>query len=124
MNKRNIGILSIAFMLVASAAFMLNGTAKTDLTNPQEQLAFANPDAEFDGKCGDGKCGDGKTTVDKTASKDKTTTKSATLESDISKCGDGKCGDGKAKKDTKASLEDKSKTKKEKCGSGKCGDGK
>ncbi len=149
MNKRNIGILSIAFMLVASVAFMMNGTAKTDITNSQEQLAFVNTDADFDGKCGDGKCGDGKATkeakakkgekkakcgdgkcgdgkatMDKSAKKSKTATKSATLESDKSKCGDGKCGDGKATKASKSSLESKSKAKKEKCGSGKCGDGK
>lgn len=132
MNKRNLVLLSIAFMLVTSIAFMMNGNAKSNTID--EQLAYETYETNFDGKCGDGKttkevkakkeekkgkCGDGKTELDTKASK---TSKdpNAKKEAKVSPTKkDGKCGDGKTAK------EDKTKSvKKEKCGSGKCGDGK
>lgn len=131
MNKKNLGLLSIAFMFIASFAFAMNGNTSTNEIS--DQLAYALYENEFDGKCGDGKCGDGKTKKEVKAKKTDAKTKAAGTKSElkteahkevkvVKEVGtkkETKCGDGKATTEAKAKT-----SKKEKCGSGKCGDGK
>lgn len=116
MKIRNIGLLSIAFMVIATIAFLLNGNANSQVKVNKSQMAYEVQHGDFASKCGDGKVAQ-----DTTAKNMK------------EKCGSGKCGDGKVKEsketktkcgDGKAATDTTAKKSKEKCGSGKCGDGK